>query len=148
MSTLTADDFFWTDAYLLGDPGMDDTHRAFVALLDALMRAADDDLLVCLDALAEHVEAHFAQENAAMARSQFPARECHIDEHAAVLASVHGVRARLAGHGDTQACRRLAQALADWFPAHTDRLDSALAHWLCKQRAGGKPIVLRRHMPG
>jgi len=145
MTAVATDPHAWTDAYLLGNPGMDETHQEFVTLLDALMRATDDDLLTCLDALAEHVEAHFAQENAAMARSQFPARDCHVDEHAAVLASVRGVRERLAAHGDTQACRRLAQALADWFPAHIDHLDSALAHWLCKQQMGGKPVVLRRH---
>ena len=138
--------FGWTDAYLLGDPAMDDTHREFVALLDGLLRADDDDLLEQLDAFAAHAEAHFAQENQTMERTDFPARACHIDEHAAVLRSVHGVRERLVQEGDIQACRRLAQALAEWFPAHTDHLDSALVHWLCKQRAGGKPIVLRRNI--
>lgn len=138
--------FDWTDAYLLGDAGMDHTHREFVERLDALLRAHEADMLAQLDALIEHIEAHFADENAAMQRTDFPARACHMDEHAAVLRSAHGVRERLALHGDVQACRRLAQALADWFPAHTDHLDSALAHWLCKLRAGGKPVVLRRNI--
>lgn len=138
--------FGWTDAYLVGEAGMDDTHREFVERLDSLARAPDEDLLAHLDAFARHIEAHFAEENAAMERTAFPARGCHVDEHAAVLASVHGVRARLAGQGDVPACRRLVQALVEWFPAHTDHLDSALAHWLCKQRIGGKPIVLRRDL--
>ena len=37
-----------------------------------------------------------------------------------------------------------AEHLLAWFPGHADYLDSALAHWMCKQRLGGKPVVLRR----
>ena len=40
--------------------------------------------------------------------------------------------------------RSLAVALHDWFPGHATHLDSALSHWMCKQRHGGKPVVLRR----
>ena len=46
--------------------------------------------------------------------------------------------------GDTSAVLRLSKALMDWFPGHADYLDSALAHWMCKQRLGGKPVVIRR----
>ena len=46
--------------------------------------------------------------------------------------------------GDNSQCLRLSIALMDWFPGHADYLDSALAHWMCKERLGGKPIVLRR----
>jgi hemerythrin len=60
------------------------------------------------------------------------------------MASIVGVRQRVDA-GDTSAViRSLAQALADWFPGHADYLDSALAHWMCKRRWGGKPVVLRR----
>jgi hemerythrin len=40
--------------------------------------------------------------------------------------------------------RDLVEHLADWFPKHADQLDSALAHWMSKNRLGGKPVVLRR----
>ena len=78
-----------------------------------------------------------------MEESGFPASECHVNEHAVVLASLRGVKERLA-QGDTAVCRRLALELARWFPGHADYLDSALAHWMCKQRLGGKPVVVRR----
>lgn len=80
-----------------------------------------------------------------MVETDFPARECHMDEHAAVLRSVAQVGAQLA-QGDVAECRRLAEELVNWFPGHADYLDSALAHWVCKQRLGGKPVVLRRDL--
>ena len=43
-------------------------------------------------------------------------------------------------------CRDLTKALVDWFPGHATHLDSALAHWLSKQRFGGKPVVIRRRI--
>ena len=42
--------------------------------------------------------------------------------------------------------RRLAAALADWFPGHAFHRDSALAHWMVKRSFGGKPVVLRRNL--
>jgi hemerythrin-like metal-binding protein len=104
-----------------------------------------EDLPACLDVLALHLQAHFDEEDRWMEETQFPARGCHIDEHAAVLQSVHQVQALLA-QGDAAVCRRLSEELARWFPGHADYLDSALADWLCKQRLGGKPVVIRRDM--
>jgi hemerythrin len=82
-----------------------------------------------------------------MAETDFPGRECHADEHAAVLRSMEAVRRRLAG-GEVAPARNLARALADWLPPHVSHLDSALSHWMCKQRFGGKPVVLRSTRPG
>ena len=131
------------DELRLGHDAMDDEHEEFVRLVAALRSAPDDALPGPLNALAAHAASHFAHENAWMEGSGFPARACHIDEHAAVLRSLDGVRGRLA-QGDLTVVRRLVAELESWFPAHAQHLDSALAHWLCKQRLGGKPIVIRR----
>jgi hemerythrin len=48
--------------------------------------------------------------------------------------------------GDAAEGRRLANALAEWFPGHAFHLDSALAHWMVKRSHGGKPVVLRRNV--
>ncbi len=135
----------WHDGLLLGYAPMDHTHEEFVQCVAALQRASDEDLPAALAAFAEHARRHFGEEDRWMEQSQFPARECHIDEHAAVLKSVGEVQALLA-QGNTEVCRRLAQELANWFPGHADYLDSALAHWMCKQRLGGKPVVIRRNL--
>jgi len=98
-------------------------------------------------ALEHQAKSHFEMEDTWMRGNDFPAKDCHIDEHAAVMASIVGVRKRVDA-GDVSAAYDIAQALADWFPGHADYLDSALAAWMCKRRWGGKPVVIRRGVSG
>jgi hemerythrin len=135
--------FAWEDRYLLGHTPMDETHREFVALVDALLTVADEALPAALEAFARHAEAHFAQEDGWMEAEDFPARDCHIDEHAKVLASVNEVREQVAA-GEREIVRELAVALKDWFPGHADYMDSALSTWLVKRAHAGKPLIFRR----
>ena len=135
--------FEWSDRFLLGHAVMDETHREFVDLVNQLLTTDDADLPQVLARFAAHAEAHFTQENRLMEMNDFPPRDCHIDEHQKVLASVHQVRSLLA-EGNTGIVRKLAEALADWFPSHADYMDSALSTWLVKREHAGAPLVLRR----
>lgn len=137
----------WHGDLRLGFAPMDSIHEEFVQLLDALLGATDGDMLHVLRAVDAHSREHFAAEETWMTETGYPAADCHRDEHAAVLASITGVTRRVEA-GDFEAGRRLARALAEWFPGHVDYLDSALAHWMCKKRLGGKPVVLRRTIGG
>lgn len=142
---LSTEPLRWSDALLLGYAPMDTIHREFVELLYALQTAPDNDLPYCLEIVETHAKEHFDTEDQWMLQSDFPARECHMNEHAAVLQSVRQVRARLV-LGEIALCRHLTVELARWFPGHADYLDSALSHWMCEQRLGGKPVVLRRNI--
>ena len=133
----------WGDHLLMGYAPMDDIHQEFVDIISQLETADDAQLPALLQAMDVHLQHHFAEEDQWMNSTAFPPRDCHIDEHAAVLKSVAEVREKLA-QGDVAVCRSLIAALADWFPGHATHLDSALAHWLFKQRFGGKPVVIRR----
>ena len=124
---------------------MDDTHKEFVALLDALLGCEDPEFRERLEAFERHAVTHFAEEDAWMERTDFPPKDCHIDEHAAVMASVKAVFEQVKA-GDYAEGRRLARALADWFPGHAFHLDSALSHWMCKRAFGGKPVVIKRNI--
>lgn len=137
--------FDWSDTYLLGYGPMDATHREFVEIVDAMLACGDAEFAAHLDAFARHAEAHFAEEDAWMERTDFPPKDCHVQEHAAVMQSVHQV-IEIVRQGDVAEGRRLAAALADWFPGHAFHLDSALAHWMVKRSFGGKPVVLRRNV--
>ncbi|CAN5305725.1 hypothetical protein BH10PSE17_BH10PSE17_16170 [soil metagenome] len=117
-----------------------------MVLLDRLRLARGPDRSAALDALVDHAWSHFADEDALMRRTAFPATECHRNEHAAVLNSMQAVRRRHAA-GEDRVVTLLVEQLAQWFPAHVDHLDSALAHWICKQRHGAKPLVLVRRFP-
>ena len=141
----TPDPLHWNDQYLLGYTPIDEVHEEFVGLVGKMQAASDAELAALLAEFTRHCEQHFEMENRWMVETSFPPRDCHIDEHAAVLKSVREVQALLA-QGHTGPCRRLAQELAQWFPGHADYLDSALAHWMCKQRLGGKPVVIRRDL--
>ncbi len=133
----------WGDQYLLGYTPIDEVHEEFVGLVGRLQSGTDAELPALLDQFAIHLEQHFELENTWMVETDFPPRDCHIDEHAAVMASVREVQA-LPAEEQVEVIRNLAEALADWFPKHADQLDSALAHWMAKKRLGGKPVVLRR----
>lgn len=133
----------WSDALLLGYAAMDEEHREFVVALQALQAAGTDSVAARLDEFTAHARRHFAAEDAWMTDTHFPPRQCHVDEHAAVLKSLDEVRA-LVAQGRIDLVPSLAAALADWFPRHAQHLDSALATWMCKQRWDARPVVLRR----
>ena len=133
----------WSDRLLLGLPAIDAEHREFVACVQSLREADASNVASRLDAFAEHARRHFGTEDKWMTETNFPPRQCHIDEHAAVLKSVDEVRA-LVAQGRADIVPSLADELARWFPGHADHLDSALAAWMCKQRFDAKPLVLRR----
>ena len=137
----------WNDSLLLGDPEMDAVHEEFVACIAAVTKAGPQEVADAFAALEHQAKSHFEMEDTWMRGNDFPAKDCHIDEHAAVMASIVGVRKRVDA-GDVSAAYDIAQALADWFPGHADYLDSALAAWMCKRRWGGKPVVIRRGVSG
>ena len=87
----------WTDNYLLGHAPMDDTHREFVEVVDAMLSCADEDFAQKLRAFIVHAEKHFADEKAWMEASDFPATSCHVDDHDAVLGSALEVEPHVLG---------------------------------------------------
>jgi hemerythrin len=127
----------------LGYPPMDEVHEEFAELLVAAAQASDAQLPARLQDIAGHCRSHFGLEQQWMDGSGYPGGECHAQEHAAVLASIDGARRRVAA-GEVQVGRTLVAALQSWFPAHAQHLDSALAHWMSKQRWGAKPLVFHR----
>ncbi len=135
----------WTDDWLLGHGSMDTCHEEFVQTIARLQATRDDALIEAYPDLLMHLESHFDAENKLMVETDFPPRQCHIDEHNAVLNSVRQVAVELQ-EGNTALCRRLLDELSRWFPKHTHQLDSALAHWDAKSRLGGKAVIIKRNV--
>ncbi len=119
----------WSEQLEVGQPAMDDTHREFVAQLNRVGAAADGDVLPALDDFIAHTQAHFHQEEEWMESLQFPPLGCHRGEHEKILETAREVRGRVAA-GDTQLGRRLAVALAEWFPQHALSMDAVLALYM------------------
>lgn len=133
----------WSDEFLLGYGPMDDIHHEFVELVHAMQVVGDEVFPALLDRFAAHAGHHFAEEAAWMSAGNFPARDCHIEEHEKVMASVREVQQMVAA-GNIEVGRRLAVALEEWFPGHATYMDSALAQWMVKRSTGGVPLVLKR----
>ena len=92
----TTETLRWRDGFLLGHAPLDDMHREFVEVVAALQAAPDADLPAALARVTEHLVAHFAQEDDWMQTTGYPATECHVNEHAAVLATAREMPALLA----------------------------------------------------
>jgi hemerythrin-like metal-binding protein len=134
---------------LLDDRMLDDDHEE----LERLVTAFSDDGLArakeTLDALRAHAGRHFAAEDADLRRMKGGNAECHVDEHAAVLASLREVRQLLDDPArDPAANERMLSSLAAelkrWLPAHVGEMDRALADFRFRERTGGGSIRIMR----
>jgi hemerythrin-like metal-binding protein len=120
----------WKDSFEFAQPRMDDTHREFVdalAALEASIGATAAASAPALDALVAHTEAHFAQEERWMAELGFESENCHSMQHGSVLQLLREVQRRQTESHDPEMLTRLVEALAEWFPAHAQMMDAALA---------------------
>ena len=128
----------------LGYAPMDRIHHEFEALLRRARSTGSTDWVQLLSDIDAHLRSHFEAEDRWMLGTEFPARECHMDEHNSVLKSSAEVLG-LARRGNSNAAPSFVTSLAEWFPGHAHHLDSALAAWMCTRQFGGRPIVLHRH---
>ncbi len=117
----------WSERLELGLARMDDTHREFVELYNALQGAPAEAFIERLDAFIAHTVEHFEQENRWMEKVDFPG--CHRAEHDRVLVVLRDVRER-AAQGDRFLGRRLVEELPAWFENHAGGMDAALAFHL------------------
>lgn len=129
----------------LGYAPMDRVHEEFESLLRSTKVCTDAEMPSRIRLLKAHLRSHFDMEDRWMRETGFPARDCHIDEHAAVLASADDV-CRLVQNGNVAVARAFVNELEKWFSGHAHYLDSALAAWMCKIRFEGKPLVLHRKL--
>jgi len=129
------------DYGLLGRSDMDGDHGRLFMRLAALEGCSDVDLSARLSEFAAEARAHFDHEDRLMADGDFPTRDCHLQEHAAVLASLADVQVLLAA-GNTNIVRHLVRELRHWLPEHIGALDHALAQWLFRRETGGARLVL------
>ena len=119
------------DQYLLGVEEMDETHREFVVLLNALGGLKGEAFAAAFEQLLLHTRAHFANEDRLMAESGFPATTEHRGEHRRVLADLERLHGRLV-QGRHAMARAYIEAIPDWFREHAATMDSALAAHLTR----------------
>lgn len=136
----------WSDALSLDLPLMDDTHQEFVQLLTQLEQASDEALMPLWQALIDHTEAHFGQEDRWMAATRFASGNCHAVQHKVVLQVLREAHQQVSeGREGAPLLRRLTRELAIWFPQHAQSTDAALALHL--RRVGFDPLTGQVNAP-
>ena len=129
--------FEWNDdQYLLGVEEMDETHREFVVLVNALEGVRGDAFAAAFAQLLSHTKAHFANEDQLMEQSGFAATTEHRGEHRRVLADLERLYGRVA-KGSHALARAYIKEIPDWFRTHAATMDSALAAHLKTVKTGG-----------
>ncbi len=119
------------DDYLhLGIPAMDVVHAEFAVLVNRLAEAEGEAFTALFPELVAHTRAHFAAEEDLMRRTHFPGRQEHLTEHGRVLGEMERFAERLAGGKTIFARAYVEDRIPDWFAAHTQTLDYALAVYL------------------
>lgn len=145
MSILT-----WTDAFALGQPRMDDTHREFVDLVASLEASLGGPPQVtdsALDQLLAHTVEHFAQEERWMAAIGFAPENCHAFQHAHVLQVLREVTRLHREEGDLALVRQLVGELSKWFPVHAQAMDAALVEVMVERGYDAETGRVARPLP-
>lgn len=111
----------------LGIAEIDDDHAETIALWKAARDAGPATFPAALAAFVDHLEAHFAREEALMERVAYREIAHHRAEHARVVAEGRRFVAQVAA-GRTLMARAYASDLVpDWFRRHVVMFDSEVA---------------------
>jgi hemerythrin-like metal-binding protein len=126
-----------------GHGSIDGDHDELLNLVIEIPGLSDDELAAAFAQMHARFAEHFSMEDALMEAGDFSSKQCHLDEHVAVLKSFGEVSTLLDG-GNFQTARAMATQLIKWLPEHIDALDRHLAKFVFQQRTGGAPILLHR----
>lgn len=106
---------------------LDQTHQAFIRLLNQAASAGKDQFVAQLQQLLEHTQQHFADEEQLMQASNFPSLAEHQAEHRRVLGELQQLATRAQQGRSTLLARAYVRdKLPEWFNLHTATMDSAL----------------------
>lgn len=123
----------FANTYTLGEDSMDHTHREFLELCLATSQARGEAFGHTFQRLFQHTQAHFADEEARMQASRFPAYQEHRADHQRILGDMDRFCQRALAGRATMARAWLDDSLPTWFDNHARTMDSALAAHLNQQ---------------
>lgn len=118
----------WSEAFQMGDAGIDDEHRRFIDIVNRLNAAIRDhappgEIAAVCDALVRDAAAHFRSEEATMERAGFGGLAAHRREHQRVLARIRDAAARARTVTDRASLVDAALAIKDALLSHMFRVD-------------------------
>lgn len=140
--------YTWSEVYETGDALVDKQHRDIHELVDYVEAVEDrpEEVLQVLDRLMQHVDAHFASEEALMRRAGYEGEraEEHLAEHRDLTQSARE-QVLLFRSGELTSTQPLVAFLREWLSTHVyehdlDFIEFVRAHGLqaeaCEPAAG------------
>lgn len=112
----------WNAGMALGIPLFDEAHQALAEQVRQLLDGPDQQIEAGTAVLIEALEEDFRMEESLMERIDYPAIRSHREQHARVLAALHGL-----APGDIPAARHAVGLVLPWFELHLATADTALA---------------------
>ncbi|MTV37694.1 bacteriohemerythrin [Duganella radicis] len=123
------EDMVWRAGMALGIPLFDEAHQALAEQIAILQATPDERFEAGMAELIGALEEDFRVEEALMEAIDYPALRSHREQHARVLATLHGLTP-----GEVARGRQVAGLILPWFELHLATADTALA--LALQLAG------------
>lgn len=112
---------------VLGVAVIDADHAESIALWRATRDAGPAEFLPALTAWVDHLEAHFAREEALMREIAYKEIAHHEAEHRRVIAEGRGFVGQVAAGRTMMARAYAAEMIPDWFRRHVVMYDSEVA---------------------
>ena len=113
--------------FAIGDSELDASHREFLALAQHVAAAPGKELAPALNRLFKHTRDHFTNEEAWMESVDHKLFREHRAEHQRILGDMERFYERAEAGRGTMARAWVSENLMDWFSAHTQSMDRALA---------------------
>lgn len=118
---------------MLHTASMNDTHFDSIVKINELSSAIEtgEGIDMKLQALIEHTEAHYAEEEAQMLEKKFPPFAAHKEEHDASLAQMRETASSYRENGNAELLQMyLKLELVPFFLKHTETMDAVTSIFL------------------
>lgn len=130
---------------LTGILTIDNFHHEVMQLAAKIMHCHDQEVPEIFRSMLATLEQTFDQEQRLMEEFQFPVLQCHMEQHARVLASLHHLHPDVMA-GDYASARRAAgELLPEWFQLHMATQDAALGVWVAFCQQSGQAALPDQH---
>lgn len=108
-----------------------ESHQLLRQQVHQLRSCRDHEVGSTYGRLLEWVEQVFGTEQHLMEKHEFPAAQCHLEQHARVLCAMHKAHVAVM-RGDHALGRHVGVTLlSGWFELHNATLDAAVSLWTC-----------------
>lgn len=134
----------WTDSMSVGDPLIDNDHKALIHLINRLQESVDaqdsyDVLDELLNRLINYVDIHFAREERVMEACAYTETAGHKAEHASFVNTIQDLRNRFNADTADELAGDLGGYLKDWLNHHILIQDMAY-----RRSVESNPVAARR----